>query len=504
MSELLGLIIGGVQGVFSDGGFLWIFVGSFLGIVVCAIPGISSSMATSILLPVTFVLTPGNAMIFLTSIYIASTYGSSITAILLNTPGSPESAATTIDGHQMTLKGLGCEALGCSFGASLLGGMISYIVMIFAMIPIAWFAVKIGSPELFLLSLLGISVLGSLSTENMPKILLSGFIGLLIGTIGITPTGEWRGTFNSMFLADGVQVIPAIIGFFAFSEVLTMIDQDFIVSSEVKMEKSLKRILKGMLLPFKYPATLIKSSIIGIIIGIIPAAGGTVASFTSYVEAKRSSKRGKYFGTGEPEGIVAPESANNADTGGALMTTLALGIPGGSTCAIILGALMLQGLRPGPQLVRDQMPLVYLIIMSAILSQVVMLAMSTAAGYWLTSLLTVSTRILGPVVAVCCMIGTFAVRNAIFDVWLMFAFGLLGYLMKEYDFSLPGITLGVVLGSIADSELIRTYMRFGDDFLLSFVTRPISIVFLSLVLLSILYPIFAGLFKKKGDTAEES
>jgi putative tricarboxylic transport membrane protein len=403
----------------------------------------------------------------------------------------------------MTLKGQGCEALGCSFGSSLLGGMLSYIVMVFAMIPIAWFAVKIGSPELFLLSLWGISVLGSLSTEDMPKTFLSGAIGLLIGTIGITPTGEWRATFNSIYLADGVQIIPAIIGFFAFSEVLTMIDEEFVVSSEVKMEKSLKRILKGMLLPFKYPVTLIKSSIIGIIVGIIPGAGGTVSSFASYVEAKRSSKRGKYFGTGEPEGIVAPEAANNADTGGALMTTLALGIPGSSTCAIILGGLMLQGLRPGPQLVRDQMPLVYLIIMSAILSQVVMLAMSTAAGYWLTSLLTVSTRILAPVMTICCIVGTFAVRNTIFDVWLMFGFGLFGYLMKAYNFSLPGITLGVVLGTIADNELIRTHMRYGNDFMLSFVTRPISIIFLGLVLFSIIYPIIADMITKKKEAKKE-
>lgn len=497
MTQIPELLANALVSILTLDSLLWIVAGTFLGIVVGAIPGFTSSMATGILLPVTFALNPIQAMIFLVSVYIATIYGGSITAILLNTPGAPESSASTFDGYKMTLKGMGCEALGVSFMSSAFGGLISYITMIFAMVPIAWFAIKIGSSELFLLAIMGVSVLATLSTENAAKTLLAGFIGLLIGTIGITPTGEWRATFGSMYIAEGVQVVPAIIGFFAFSEVLTMVDKKFIVNSDVKTKPDVRKIIKGMGMALKYPVCLIKSAVMGMVIGAIPAAGGTVAAFTSYGEAKRASKNGDKFGTGEPEGLVAPESANNACTGGALMTTLALGVPGSSTCAILLSALMIQGLRPGPQLVREQMPLVYIIITAAIISQVIMLFMSVMAGYGLTNLLNIPTKVLAPVLAIFCVAGSFAVRNALFDVWIMFGFGLFGLMMKRHDFSLPAIVLGIVLGSIADNELIRTYMLFGKSFYTAFVTRPISLVLLVIVIFSVAYPAYGSYKKKK-------
>lgn len=497
MTDIIANVTYGITQVLTLNSLFWILAGTFLGIIFGAIPGFTSSMATGILLPVTFVLNPIQSMIFLVSVYISVIYGGSITAILLNTPGAPESSATTFDGYQMTIQGKGCEALGVAFASSAVGGLFSYIAMIFAMEPIAWFAVKIGPSELFLIALMGISVLATLSTENVSKTLLSGFIGLLVGTIGITTTGEWRATFGSMYLAEGVQFVPAIIGFFAFSEVLTMVGKEYIVQSEVQTKTEVKKILTGMKIPFKYPITIMKSAVMGMIIGAIPAAGGTVAAFTSYGEAKRSSKNGSQFGTGHPEGIVAPETANNACTGGALMTTLALGVPGSSTCAILLSALMIQGLRPGPQLVREQMPLVYVIIMACILSQVVMLTMSIMAGYCLTHLLNIPTKTLAPVLLIFCVFGSFAVRNAMFDVWIMFGFGLLGLLMKAYDFSLPGIVLGIVLGSIADNELIRTSMLFGKQFYVSFVTRPISLILLLVVIFSVAFPFYRNTKRNK-------
>lgn len=500
MSQIMDLLANALTEILTFNSLLWIVAGTFLGILVGAIPGFTSSMATGILLPVTFALSPIQSMIFLVSVYIATIYGGSITAILLNTPGAPESSATTFDGYQMTLKGMGCEALGISFMSSAFGGLVSYILMVFAMVPIAWFAIKMGASELFLLAIMGVSILATLSTENAEKTLLSGFTGLLIGTIGITPTGEWRATFGSMYIAEGIQVVPAIIGFFAMSEVLSMVDKEFIVNSDVRTKPNVKKIFKGMGIALRYPVTLIKSSIMGIIIGAIPAAGGTVAAFTSYGEAKRSSKNGSKFGTGEPEGIVAPETANNACTGGALMTTLALGVPGSSTCAILLSALMIQGLRPGPQLVRDQMPLVYVIIMAAIVSQAVMLIMSILAGYGLTNLLNIPTKVLAPIITIFCIAGSFAVRNTMFDVWIMFVFGLFGLLMKHYDFSLPAIVLGIVLGSIADSELIRTYMLFGKNFYTVFFTRPISFILLIIIIFSVAYPTYNNIKKQKGSS----
>lgn len=497
MAEIVSYVGGALMELASGSTWMWIIIGTFMGIIVGAIPGFTSSMATGILLPVTFALTPVNALVFLISVYIATIYGGSITAILLNTPGAPESSASTFDGYQMTLKGQGCEALGVAFCSSACGGLISYIFMIFAMIPIARMAVKIGPTEMFLIALMGVSILAVLSSSaNVPKTLLSGFIGLLIGTMGMTPTGEWRATFGSIYLAEGVQVVPSIIGFFAMSEVFSMVGKEFIVHKDVQTKTSIKKIIKGMGMALRYPKTILTSGLMGMIIGAIPAAGGTVAAFTAYGTAKKASKHGGEFGTGCPEGVVAPEAANNACTGGALMTTLALGVPGSSTCAILLGALSIQGLTSGPTLVRDQMPLVYVLILAAILSQVVMLAMAIGAGFGLTNLLNIPTKVLAPCIMVFCIAGSFACRNAMFDVYLMFGFGLMGYLMKQFDFSLPAIVLGIVLGGIADNQLIRSYQLFGSEMIRAFFVRPISLILLIVIVFSVVWPYIQPLLKK--------
>lgn len=504
MGEITTYVADALAALTSGNVWLWIFLGTFMGIIVGAIPGFTSSMATGILLPVTFSLTPINALVFLISVYIATIYGGSITAILLNTPGAPESSASTFDGYKMTLRGQGCEALGVAFCASACGGLISYIFMLFAMVPIAKMAVRIGPTEMFLIALMGVSILAVLSSSaNVPRTLLSGFIGLLIGTVGMTPTGQWRATFGSIYLAEGVQVVPAIIGFFALSEVFNMVGKEFIVNREVQTKTSVRKIVKGFLMALRHPKTILVSGITGMLIGAIPAAGGTVAAFTAYGMAKKSSKDGKDFGTGCPEGLVAPEAANNACTGGALMTTLALGVPGSSTCAILLGALSIQGMTPGPMLVRDQLPLVYVLIVAAILSQVVMLMMATGAGFGLTKLLNIPTKVLAPCIMVFCIAGAFSCRNTMFDVYLMFAFGIVGYLMKQFDFSLPAIVLGIVLGGIADKEIIRAHQLFRSRLLTAFVTRPISLVLLIVIIFSVTWPYISAAMKKRKQNKGE-
>lgn len=496
MQEVIELSIGGLLSLLTWSSLLWMVAGTALGIIVGVIPGFSSSMAIGILLPVTFVLSPQQALIFLISVYIATIYGGSITAIILNTPGAPESSATVFDGYPMTQQGKGSEALGIAFGSSLVGGLLSYTMMLFLMIPIAWFSLKVGPPEMFLIALLGISVLASLAKESPVKTLLVGFFGLLIGTIGIVPTGEWRATFDSMYLAEGVQIVPAIIGFFALSEIFTMIERQFVMKSGKVKSGNLFGMLKGLLTSLKHPFTTLKSSIIGSIIGAIPAAGSTVAAFTSYGEAKRSSSTPEKFGKGHPEGIIAAESANNASTGGALTTTFALGVPGSATTAVLMGALLMQGLQPGPELVRDQMPLVYTLIIACIVSQLLMLFMSITVCYSFTSLLKVPTIVLAPTLAVFCMAGTFAVRNALFDIFIMILFGVIGWLMKRYGFPVEAIVLGIVLGGIADNELIRTYMRFGDEFIFMFFQRPISLILIIIIVLGIVYPYIQAPLKR--------
>jgi len=482
MSNLLQLFFLGTQNVLTVSAILWIVAGTSLGLMVGAIPGFSAAMATGILLPFTYAMSPRIAMIFLISIYISAIYGGSITAILLNTPGAPESSATAFDGYEMTQQGKGCEALGISFISSAIGGLISYVVMFFIMKPLAVFALKFGPLELFLVAMMGVSVLATLAIESPSKTFLAGFFGLLLGSIGIVPSGEWRATFGSLYLAEGIQIVPAIIGFFAMSEIFSMVERETVIKSGINVERSVKRIFAGMKEALRSYVTIIKSAVYGIVIGAIPAAGATVAAFVSYGEAKRSSKHPEKFGKGYAEGIVAAESANNASTGGALITTLALGVPGSSTCAVLLGALLIQGLRPGPQLLREQIDIVYIIIVAAIFSQVIMVLMATYLGYSFTFLLNVSTKILAPALFFFCVAGSFAVRNAVFDVWMMFFFGLLGWLMKKIDFSLPAVVLGIVLGGIADSELMRAHMLYGNALFIKLFTRPISVALLLLIL----------------------
>lgn len=485
--DTIDLFLSGCVTVFSITSFSWIIIGTMLGLLVGAVPGFTSSMATGLLLPITFAMQPVNAMLFLISVYISAIYGGSITAILLNTPGTPESSATTFDGYEMTQKGLGNIALGVSFCSSAIGGLISYTAMLFMMKPFALLALKFGPPEMFLIALLGISVLAVMATGSPAKVLISGLFGLLLGTIGVVPTGEWRATFGSLYLTDGIQVVPAIVGFFALSEVLNMAARDSVVKSGLKFQCSVKQIIAGMVAALKYPRTIIRSSFWGFLIGAIPAAGAAVAAFVGYGEAKRLSKTPELFGTGFTEGVVAPEAANNASTGGALVTTLALGVPGSSTCAVLIGALMIHGLRPGPQLLREQMPLIYTIIAAAIIAQLIMIVMSVAMGYTFSHMMNVSTKILAPCLVFFCVVGAFAVRSAPFDVWIMFVFGLMGWFMRKNDYSLAAVVLGVVLGAIADNELIRTYTIFGSDTLFCFFKRPLSLVILSFILLGYIH-----------------
>ncbi|MDR1827716.1 MAG: tripartite tricarboxylate transporter permease [Methylobacteriaceae bacterium] len=489
MEDTILLFINGIHAVMSFKMIGWMLLGTALGLLVGAIPGFTSSMATGLLLPMTFGMQSDVAMVFLISVYIAAIYGGSITAILLNTPGTPESSATSFDGYELTQKGKGCEAMGIAFCASAIGGLISYTVMFFVMKPMAMLALKFGPPEMFLIAVMGISVLAMLTTGSMAKTVAAGFFGLLLGTIGIVPTGEWRATFGSMFLAEGVQVVPAIIGFFAFSEIFDMVDRENVIRSSRNIVYSVRKIFSGMPMALRHPLLLLKSAVIGIFIGAIPAAGASVAAFVSYGEAKRTAKHPEQFGQGAVEGVVAPESANNASTGGALITTLALGVPGSSTCAVLLGAMMIQGLHPGPQLLRDQLPMVYTIIAAAVISQLIMVVMAVLLGYSFTFLLKVSTKVLAPALIFFCIAGAYAVRNAAFDVYLMFAFGILGWFMKRQGYSLPAVVLGIVLGSIADNELMRTYALYGSGTVTSFFTRPLSLIILAFMVLCLVHKI---------------
>lgn len=472
--DLLSNLQAGLDAAITFETILLIIFGTALGIVVGATPGLSSGMAVAVLLPLTFTMSPLNGMVFLTSIYVSVTYGGAITAILLNTPGAPENSVTAFDGYPMTRQGRAGEAIGAAIMSSAIGGTFSYIVMLVGIGAVAAAALKFGAAEIFLIAIAGVAVLGAMGSGSALKTYASGAFGLLVGTIGVVPTGEWRATFDNPFLAEGVQVIPVLIGMFVVSELLVLIGRDYVVDATVDVKRDIRAIIKGFRHPFRHLATLGRSSFLGMAVGLVPAAGATLAAFSSYSLARRLAPRPETFGTGDPDGIVACESANNACSGGALMTTLVLGVPGSVTTAVLLGALTMQGLQPGPNLIYEQIPLVYGLIVAAIVSQLFMVAMAVGAGYGMSGALAVPTRVLVPCLMTFAILGAFGLRNAEFDVYLMLACGAFGYLLKTHGYSPAAVVMGVILAPIADNELIRMFQLYGDDWYHAFFQRPIA------------------------------
>lgn len=482
---LLDQWMAGLQVVLTVDIWLLIIAGTSLGIIVGIIPGLDSMTCIALLLPLTFYMQPLNALVFLSSIYVSVMFGGELTATLLNTPGGEENLCTTLDGFPMTCRGQAGEALGLGIGSSVVGGVISYIFLLVSAAPVARFAMKFGPTEMFLIALTGIIFIAALRGESLAKGLLAGAFGLLIGGVGIAPTGEWRATFGQMYLSDGVPFVPAMIGLIAVAELFVIAERDLVAPATTVSDVSFRRILRGMRWVFEYPGTIIRSSLLGIIIGAIPGTGATVGSAVSYNLTKRLSKTPEKFGTGFPPGIIAAETANNATTGGALMTTLMLGVPGSGTCALLLGAMTMQGIHPGPQILREQSDLVYGIAFALLLSQVLMVIMAAVGGYFLAYLLFVPTATLVPVVVLYCMIGSLAIRSTEFDVFLMGIFGVVGWLMVRTGFPPIAMVLGVILGPIADAELVRSSMRYGDQFYFYFFSRPLSLV-LTVVIVAVL------------------
>jgi putative tricarboxylic transport membrane protein len=457
---------------------LMMLLGTAIGTIVGIIPGLSSGMAVALLLPLTFTMSPLHGIIFLISIYVSVGYGGALTAILMNTPGSPENSVTTLDGFALTRQGRAAEALGMSISSSVYGGLLSYLLMLVSIGFVAQVALKFGPAELFLIAIAGVAVLGAVGSGSVAKTTASGAFGLLIGTIGIVPTGEWRATFNNPFLADGVPIVPVLIGIFVFSELMLMAFRDYVIDSTVTVERNMRDIFRTFILPRAYLATFLRSTGVGMIVGLIPAAGGTVASFTSYSLAKKFSKKPEDYGNGSLEGVIASESANNACSGGAIMTTLVLGVPGSVTTGVILGALTMHGLQAGPTFVAQQQELVYGIVAAAIISQVIMVGAAVFGAWGLSGTLSVPTRILVPILMLFAVIGAYASRNATFDVYLMLFCGAVGYLMKRTGYSPAALIMGMILSGIADNELIRVFQLYGEDWYWAFLTRPLALTIL--------------------------
>ena len=478
-------ILIGFSNVFSAETFLILIAGVLGGIIIGALPGLTSTMGVALLLPITYGMEATVGIVMLLGIYCGSVYGGSISAILLSTPGTPASAATVLDGHPMALRGEGGRALTISTIASTFGGVISGLLLIFISPIIAQFALKFGATEFFALAVFGLSIIVGISNKSIAKGLSAGFLGLLLATVGIDDiTGSVRFTFGVSELNTGFQLIPAMIGLFAISQVFLRLEEK--VKSEIITQK------KFSLIPSKSDmkvifSTAAWSSILGAFIGAIPGTGGDIAAWTSYNVAKRTSKHPEEFGTGCAKGIAAPESANNGTTGGTLIPLLTLGVPGDTSTAVLLGAFTLQGLQVGPLLFTQHADLIYTIFVGFMAANVLMFILGMGLMRVYVKVLSVAEYFVVPAILILCIVGSFAINKNYFDVAVMFVFGILGYILTKLEIPMSPIVLAFILGPMAEKNFRRALMLSNGDYSV-FFSRPLTVVLFAVAIFSLILP----------------
>lgn len=487
-------IIYGIGSVFSGSSLLAILIGSVIGVIVGALPGASATMAIAVMIPITFWFSPEFSLLMLISVYSSGIFGGSITAILLNIPGTPASAATCFDGHPLAKKGQGGKAIAVAIISSFIGGALSGIALLFAAPALAALALRFGPPESMMVALFGLTMVASLSSENLAKGLFMGALGMFIGCIGMDPrTGYARFTFGSPNLYSGIPVVPLLIGVFSIPEVINMLTSD-----------GWKRIIwdakTRISISFKEFKNLIKtcgvSAVIGMVIGLIPAIGPETATFVGYDQAKRMSKNKEMFGKGAIEGVAASECANNAVVGTSLAPMFALGIPGSGAAMVLMGGLMIHGLMPGPRLFTENQGLLMTLFIGFIVAQVFMLGIGLMAARFSPAILSIPHTLLGPSILIICMVGSFAVNNNIFDVYVMLIAGAISYFMGKAGYSAVPAVLGMILGPMFEEELGRTItISAKTGFLPYIMGRPITLLLFALTVISVALPI---IMKKSG------
>lgn len=472
--------------------FLLLFIGVSGGIVVGALPGLTGSVGIILLLPFLFYVEPANALIMLSGMFCGAIYGGSISAILVATPGTPSAAATMLDGYPLAQKGQAGKAIGVATIASTCGGIISVAFLILIAPQLARFALRFGPPEYFALMVFSLTIIASVSAQSLVKGLLAGVFGLLVGTIGQDPLmGYSRFTFGIPRLLTGFPMLPVLIGVFAVSELFVQLSN--VGKTLVQVPQKLTNVLPTRAELKSLFRVIVPTSILGTFLGIIPGTGGAIASFWAYSEAKRFSKEPETFGTGNILGIAAPEAANNGTTGGAMVPLLTLGIPGDVVTAVMLGALLVVGIRPGPMLFRESPEVIHALFVALIFAQFLILAIGLLSVRVLPKVLKTPPQILFPTILALCFIGAFSLNNSPYDMLIALVFGVIGFFLKKHGFPPAALILGVILGPLAEGHLNRALITTHGDWTILF-RPPITTAFYILAALSILYAL-------KGATA---
>lgn len=455
---------------------MWIVLGTFLGIIGGAIPGLTGAMLIALTLPLTFSMSGLDALTLLVSMYVGAVSGGLVSATLLNMPGTPASMITVLDGHPMAKNGRPGRALGLGVAASFAGGMISWGFLVLLAGPMAVWSTKLGPFEMFSLVMMAMALMASVSGPSLAKGLFSGALGVLATVPGISPaTGESRWTMGIPELGDGLKLLPVLIGLFAVSQ--TFMKQPSASASAIGPTFAFSQLLLKLNDWKRHAVNLIRSSVIGTWIGILPGIGANVGSLVAYSTAKQMSKNSDEYGKGSEEGIVASEAANNATVGGALIPLVAMGIPGSVVDAILLGGMVIHGLQPGPLLFEQNPEIAHGIMTTLFLANIVMALLLLATARWIVKLAVVPKHLLTPVVLVFCVLGSYALANRIFDVWVMLAFGGIGLLMERFKIPPAPFVIGFVLAPLAEENLGAGLMSSANSWAPLF-TRPLSLLFL--------------------------
>lgn len=474
---------------------MWVTLGGVLGTIIGMLPGLGPATGVAILLPLTFTMGPVAALITMGGVYYGAMYGGSRASILINTPGDGAAVAATFDGYPMALQGRAEQALAISAIASFIGGTVATIIMAFVAIPVSRFALKFGPAEYFMLFLFALSATASMTEGNPIKGFISMVFGLMVATIGTDPqSGVNRFTFGILELQSGIDFLIIIIAMYALGEVLKSFKN--IEEGKKKMQTKFGKIWISMAEWKRCIMPIIRSSPFGFIIGALPGAGGTMAALMSYNNEKQLSKHPEEFGKGAIEGVAAPEAANNAASVGAMIPMLALGVPGSGTTAVMMGALLMLGLQPGPTLFTTQTQIVWGLIASMFIGNIILAVVNIPLAGLLVRVLSIPPKVLYPIVLGLTFIGTYAISYTTHDFYILIIFGLIGYLMGKANIPTSPMVLAVIIGNSMEQYFRRAY-KVSDGDISIFVRSPICIILIILTIASILYPIIKSLYKKQ-------
>lgn len=480
-------------------GIFMTFAGTFMGLVFGSLPGLTATMGIALLIPLTFTMDSVSAFGMMLGCYVGGMAGGAVASVLLNIPGTPSAIVTTFDGYPMAQKGRGAEALGWAALASTVGSFISWIVLIFLAPTLARICTSFSMPEYTALAFLGLTIIASMSGKNIFKGLMAGCLGLMLSMVGVDPVwGNLRFTFGNVNLIAGISTMPALLGFYSIPQVIAMCQQR-VGNKEVNAK--LGKVMPPAKEIWKNKVNLLRSSIIGTLIGIIPATGGSTAAFLAYDQAKRFSKEPDSFGKGNPNGIIASEAANNGVVGGALVPMLTLGIPGDPVTAVLMGGLLIHGLQPGATLFSEHLDIVVGIFTAVLLATIFMFLIQIFGIRLFVKVLKVQPYYLAGILVALSLIGSYALRGSMFDVGITLVLGILGYLMTQAGFPLSPAVLGLVLGGMFERELRLTLKTYNNSVSV-FFTRPVSCIIILVALAFIIHSVYKTVKANKAYAAD--